>query len=151
MLGDKWDEWYSQLTGRGWVSGHGLGWKVKVRIGAIQEGLPPLTVREIGLQHKARAWTGLGLQRTAAHRQPILNIKTEERKTERKGSHNSPLLWMFCCIRIILDPCEINCLYTLSSHPVSMTWPELVQKVTETLIKMVTHKCAVRHSLPASI
>lgn len=74
-----------QVTGCGGVSGRTLGWKVKVRVGAVEEGLPPLAVREVGLRDPSGAGAGLGVQGAASHRQAILHVKTEQRETDRGG------------------------------------------------------------------
>lgn len=68
----------SQVAGCGRVSRRTLGRKVKVRVGAVQEGFPPLAVREVGLDDPARTGAGLGVQGAAAHRQSILHVETEQ-------------------------------------------------------------------------
>lgn len=71
-----------QITGSGGVPGWTFGRKVEVRIGAVQEGFPPLAVRKVGLYDQSRARAGLGVQGTASHRQSVLHIETEEREGE---------------------------------------------------------------------
>lgn len=39
----------SQVTRSWWIAGHGFGRKVKVRVRAVEKGLPALTVRVVGL------------------------------------------------------------------------------------------------------
>lgn len=74
-----------QVTGSGGVSGRTFGWKVKVGVGAVEEGFPPLAVREIGLYDHTRAGAGLGVQGAAAHSQSILHIKAENKgRTEEE-------------------------------------------------------------------
>lgn len=73
---------YSQVAGSGRVPGHGFGRKVEVGVGTVEEGLAALTVGEVGLKNQTRTRAGLRVQRTAADRQAILHIKTEETETE---------------------------------------------------------------------
>lgn len=40
---------YSHVAGRGWVAWHGFRRQVIIGVGAVEERLTPLTVREIGL------------------------------------------------------------------------------------------------------
>lgn len=72
-----------QVTGSGGVSGRTFGWKVKVRVGAVEEGFPSLAVRKVGLYNQTRARAGLGVQGAAPHWQSILHIKTEKREREK--------------------------------------------------------------------
>lgn len=56
-----------QVTGSGGVSGRTFGRKVKVRVGAVEEGFPSLAVRKVGLYDHTRTRAGLGVQGTASH------------------------------------------------------------------------------------
>lgn len=88
---------YSQVAGSGWVPGHGFGRKIEVRVRTVEEGLATLTVGEVGLKNQTRTRAGLRVQRTAADRQAILHIKTEETETER-GKCLEILMWRVCVI-----------------------------------------------------
>lgn len=88
---------YSQVAGSGWVPGHVFGRKVEVRVRTVEEGLATLTVGEVGLKNQTRTRAGLRVQRTAADRQAILHIKTEETETER-GKCLEILMWKVCVI-----------------------------------------------------
>lgn len=74
-----------QVTGSSRVPGRTFGWKVKVRVWAVEEGFPPLAVGKVGLQDQTRAWTGLRVQGAATHWQSIFHIKTTKKKRDREN------------------------------------------------------------------
>lgn len=78
-----------QVTGGGGVPRGTFGWQVEVRVRAVEEGFPPLAVREVGRSDQTSTRTGLGVQRTAAHRQPILHIETMDGEDDVLELHTS--------------------------------------------------------------
>lgn len=55
---------YLHVTGNGGVPGHGLWREVIITVGAVQEGLPTLTVDKVCLENQARSRAGHGIQGT---------------------------------------------------------------------------------------
>lgn len=67
----------------GGIARHGLGGRVVVRVGAVQEGLPALALGERRVEHQPR--TRLRIHGTAAWRGPVLGIETEEKRSKKES------------------------------------------------------------------
>lgn len=83
----------SHLTGDGGVSGHRRR-DVIVAVRAVEKGLSPLAVDEVGLQDQGRARAGDGVQGAAARRRRgIVHIETagKHRKERDRDQTESQL------------------------------------------------------------